>query len=641
MKRFLVAILIISAVSANAQVPDNTKPEPAPLSQRIASTIMNTWKDSFSIDGKPAKWTYDMGVVLKGVEGVWLSTGRAEYYNYIQQQVDFYLREDGSIKTYKQEDFNLDNVNNGKLLLLLYRVTLKEKYLKGAKTLRQQLQLQPRTNTGAFWHKKVYPNQQWLDGLYMEAPFYAEYAMISHDDSAFTDIANQFILAEKNTRDSATGLLYHAYDESMQMAWANKTNGHSPLCWARAMGWYSAALVDALEFFPIEHPKRKELLAILNRLSIAIQNQQDLKTGLWKDVLNYKGADANKNYFEASASSQFVYAIAKAVRLGFLSANKLVIAQKGFSGLQKQFVKEENGQTNLYGTVKVSGLGGNPYRDGSFAYYMSEPVIVNDPKGIGAFLMACNEMELIPTRAFALGKKVVMDNYFNREIKDDAFGQKVVFHYKWQERDNGGYSFMNYLVKKYGAETSLLNDAPTAANLKNVSVYFLIDPDWPKENKHPNYIEPAHIEALYNYVKEGGVLVMMANDSNNVEFVNYNKLAERFGIHWNENMRHDVIDNHYEQGALVMQKGNPVFTSGLQVYIKQLCTQNIKAPATAVLTENNETIISISKVGKGTVFAVGDPWFYNEYLDGRKIPSEYQNYEAAQQLIKYLLKNAK
>ena len=200
---------------------------------------------------------------------------------------------------------------------------------------------------------------------------------------------------------------------------------------------------------------------------------------------------------------------------------------------------------------------------------------------------------------------------------------------------------MNYLVQKYGASTSFLNDAPTNENLKNTSVYFLIDPDWPKENKHPNYIEPAHIEALYNYVKNGGVLVMMANDSNNVEFTNYNKLAERFGIHWNENMRHDVIDNHYEQGALVMQKGNPVFKEGLQVYIKQLCTQNIKAPATAVLTENNETIISISKVGKGTVFAVGDPWFYNEYLDGRKIPSEYENYEAAQQLIRYLLKNAK
>ena len=640
MKKTLVTLLIVASISAVAQVPDNTKLAVTPLSQRIAATIMNTWKDSFSIDGKPAKWTYDMGVALKGVEGVWLSTGRAEYYNYIQQQVDYYLREDGSIKTYKQEDFNLDNINNGKLLLMLYRVTLKEKYIKGAKTLRQQLQLQPRTSAGAFWHKKIYPNQQWLDGLYMEAPFYAEYAMISHDDSAYTDIANQFILAEKYTRNSVSGLLHHAYDESKQMKWAD-ANGRSPLCWSRAMGWYSAALVDALEFFPAEHPKRKELLAILNRLSIAIQNQQDSKTGLWKDVLNYKGADANKNYFEASASSQFVYAIAKAVRLGYLPASKLVIAQKGFAGLQKQFVKEENGQTNLYGTVKVSGLGGNPYRDGSFAYYMSEPVIVNDPKGIGAFLMACNEMELIPTRAFALGKRVVMDNYFNREIKEDAFGQKIVFHYKWNERDNGGYSFMNYLVQKYGASTSFLNDAPTNENLKNASVYFLIDPDWPKENKHPNYIEPPHIEALYNYVKNGGVLVMMANDSNNVEFTNYNKLAERFGIHWNENMRHDVIDNHYEQGALVMQKGNPVFKEGLQVYIKQLCTQNITAPAIAVLTENNETIISISKVGKGTVFAVGDPWFYNEYLDGRKIPSEYENYEAAQQLIRYLLKNAK
>jgi unsaturated rhamnogalacturonyl hydrolase len=142
-------------------------------------------------------------------------------------------------------------------------------------------------------------------------------------------------------------------------------------------------------------------------------------------------------------------------------------------------------------------------------------------------------------------------------------------------------------------------------------------------------------------VKNGGVMVMMANDSNNVEFVNYNKLAEKFGIHWKENMRHDVIDNQFEQGALIMQKGNPVFKEGRKVFIKQLCTQDIKAPAVSVYSENNEVIMSVAKVGKGLVFAVGDPWFYNEYLDGRKLPAQYENYAAAQELIRYLLKNAK
>jgi len=172
-------------------------------------------------------------------------------------------------------------------------------------------------------------------------------------------------------------------------------------------------------------------------------------------------------------------------------------------------------------------------------------------------------------------------------------------------------------------------------------VYFLIDPDWPKENKTPNYIEPKHIEALVNYVKNGGVLVMMANDSNNVEFKHYNELAERFGIHWNENMRHDVIDNKFEQGALPIPAAHPIFKTARKVYIKQLCTQELKKPAYSVYSEKGEVIMSVSRVGKGIVFAVGDPWFYNEYLDGRKLPEEYENYKAAQDLALWLFSNAK
>ncbi|MEO7925073.1 MAG: glycoside hydrolase family 88 protein [Chitinophagaceae bacterium] len=609
-----------------------------PLSEQMAGTVMNTWKDSFSLDGKSAKWAYDMGVILKGFEGIWLNTGDVTYYNYIQQQMDFFVKDDGSIKTYKPDEYNIDHINNGKLLLLLYRVTLKEKYLKAAKLLRQQLLTHPRTNEGGFWHKKIYPYQMWLDGLYMGEPFYAEYAMLSHDDSAFEDVANQFAWMERHARDPKMGLLYHAWDESKQMKWANPTTGLSPLFWARAMGWYATALVDALEFFPADHPQRKTLIDILGRLVTAVEKQQDKETGLWKDILNYTGPGKEKNYFEASASSQFVYAIAKGVRKGWLPASKLSIARKGYAGIVKKFIKVENGQTNLHGTVKVSGLGGNPFRDGSFEYYMSEPVIVNDPKGIGAFLLASNEIEMLSTLPFGKGRTVVMDNYFNRETKEDGFGKKIVFHYKWWEKDNGGFSFLGHVFNKYGIETKSLDEAPTVDNLKKASIYLLIDPDWPKENKTPNYIEQQHIDALYNYVKNGGVLVMMANDSNNVEFKNYNKLAERFGIHWNENMRHDVIDNKFEQGALPLPAGNPIFKMPIKVFIKQLCTQTIQKPAVSVYSEKGETLMSMAKIGKGTVFAVGDPWFYNEYVDGRKIPAEFKNYKAATELVQWLIK---
>ncbi len=464
----------------------NAKSQQMPLSQEMAATIMNNWKDSFSLDNKPAKWTYDMGVLLQGIEGVWLATGDARFFNYIQKQVDYFVKEDGSIKTYKSTDFNLDNINNGKLLLMLYQVTQKEKYLKAAQILYQQLQQQPRTSGGAFWHKKIYPNQQWLDGLYMEAPFYAAYASISRADSVWDDIVLQFQEAEKNTRDSANGLLYHAYDASKQMNWSIGSRGHAPHFWARAMGWYCAALVDVMDYFPTNHPKRIVLTQLITQVAKAIQQQQDPVTGLWKDILAYTGKDSAKNYWEASAAAQFVYFFAKSVRKGYLPERYAATAQKGFQGIRTHFLKREAGLVHLDGTVKVSGLGGTPYRDGSFAYYMSEPVIRDDPKGLGAALMAINEIELIPTQSVGKGKQVLMDNYFNRETKKDAFGNQVVFHYKWKERDNGGFSFVNYIWEKYGITPGLLDEAPTAKNLANVRVYFLIDPDFPKENKSPN-----------------------------------------------------------------------------------------------------------------------------------------------------------
>jgi unsaturated rhamnogalacturonyl hydrolase len=628
MRKFIIIICLFVTVQLPAQ----------PLSEKMASTVMNNWRDSFSLDGKPAKWTYDMGVLLKGFEGIWYNTGNARYFHYLQQQMDYFITEDGSIKTYKPEEYNIDNINNGKLLLLLYKVTQKEKYLKAAQLLREQLRHQPRTHEGGFWHKKVYPYQMWLDGLYMAEPFYAEYAALAHEDDAFDDVANQFIWMEQHARDKNTGLLYHAWDESKTQSWASRETGCSPLVWARAMGWYAAALVDVLDWFPLHHAKRSELIAILNRLVNALEKVQDKQTGLWYDILNYNEPDKEKNYPEASASCQFVYTVAKGIRKGYLPATKITIAKKGYAGIIKNFIREENGQTNLYGTVKVSGLGGNPYRDGSFNYYMSEPVIVNDPKGMGAFILASNEMELLPTLSIGKTVRVVMDNYFNRETKSDAFGKKIVFHYKWWEKDNGGFSLMGHIFNKYGAVVSSLDEAPTSENLKGASIYFIIDPDWPKENKTPNYIEAEQINAIYQYVQNGGVLVMMANDSNNVEFKHYNQLAERFGIHWNENMRHDVIDNQFEQGALPIANNHPIFKTAKKVYIKQLCTQNIKKPAYSVYTEKGEVLMSVAKVGKGTVFAVGDPWFYNEYLDGRKLPSEFENFNAANDLVKWLIR---
>ena len=626
-------ILIIAiAISLSNGIISQEKP----LSQQVAATVLKIWPDTVPI-GSQTKWSYDMGVVLKGFEGIWMNTGDISYFNSIQKKIDFFVKDDGSIRNYELDEYNLDHVNNGKLVLLLYRVLGREKYKKAADLLRSQLKTHPRTKEGGFWHKKIYTNQMWLDGLYMGGPFYAEYAML-FEGSAFDDVANQFIWMEKHARDVKTGLLYHAWDESKEQKWANKETGTSPHFWARAMGWYADALVDALDYFPADHPKRHSLIDILNRLVNAIEKQQDKSTGLWYDVMNYNGPGKEKNYFEASASCQFTYAIAKGVRKGYLPTSKIAIAKKGYDGIIKRFIKVENGQTNLYGTVKVSGLGGTPYRDGSFEYYMSEPVIVNDPKGVGAFLLASTEMEKLPTLSTANGKTVLLDRYFNSEKRKDATGKDVYWHYVWEERSNSGFYTWGNIFERYGAKLSSLDIAPTAATLKNASVYIIVDPDHKKDNPNPNYVSDDNIKVITDWVKAGGKLILMANDSANCDLQHFNKLAEVFGIKFTDKSINMVKNDVFEQGAVLPGGSNPIFKTTKKMYLKEVSALELQSPENANAIKDGDVIIATAKFGKGLVFAVGDPWLYNEYVDGRKPPAEYENYKAAEDLVKWLLK---
>ena len=254
MRKIVFIIILLSALQAKAQ--DTS------YAQRMAHTAMHLWPDSFpALPGQPAKWSYEQGVLLKGIEGIWLQTGDPKWFQYIEHSMDDYVAADGTIKGYTPDSYSLDAINNGKLLLTLYRVTGKEKYKKAVLLLREQLRTQPRTKAGGFWHKKEYPYQTWLDGLYMAQPFYAEYAGVFGEDTVFDDVTRQFVLMEKNARDPVTGLLYHGYDESRSQQWAGKQTGRSPHYWGRALGWYGMALVDALDYFPDGQPGKEQLFA--------------------------------------------------------------------------------------------------------------------------------------------------------------------------------------------------------------------------------------------------------------------------------------------------------------------------------------------------------------------------------------------
>ncbi|HEY5825068.1 MAG TPA: glycoside hydrolase family 88 protein [Cyclobacteriaceae bacterium] len=400
MKIVIISLLLISSFAPWAKAQQQT------WGVRIAQTVMKIHPDSIVVkkyvthgDQKmeekapthPSTWDYEQGVVLKGFDELWKQTKDEQYFNYMKKIIDRFVQADGSIRTYEFTEYNIDNITPGRIVLSLYQKTKEEKYKKAADLIREQLNWQPRTKEGGFWHKHRYPYQMWLDGLYMGEPFYAEYSKIFNQPKSNDDIVNQFVWVEKHTRDAKTGLLYHAWDESKKQRWSNPKTGQSPEFWSRAMGWYAIALVDVLDYIPLNHPRRKELISSLQRLSVAIKNFQDANSGVWFQITDK--ASVPGNYLEASASCMFVYALAKGVRLGYLDKTFLSTANKGFDGIIKNFIElDDAGMPHLTKTCSGAGLGGNPYRDGSFEYYIKEPLRRDDLKAIGPFIQASIEL---------------------------------------------------------------------------------------------------------------------------------------------------------------------------------------------------------------------------------------------------------
>jgi rhamnogalacturonyl hydrolase YesR len=346
-------------------------------------------------EGLGETWEYDNGLMLRGCEQLGLKTGDARYLEYVKKSLDRLISADGAIKGYKLEDYTLDNVNSGKLLFGLYDRAKepkdRERYKKALFLLRSQLKAQPRTTDGGFWHKKIYPSQMWLDGVYMAAPFMAEFAGKFDEPALYDDVVKQVVLMEQHARDAKTGLLYHGWDESKKQRWANKATGLSPEFWGRSVGWYAMALVDVLDFLPEKHPKRAEVRAVLNRLAAAVAAVQDKERGVWWQVLDKPGAP--RNYREASATAMLVYTLAKGVKKGWLDKGVYgPVVERGSAGLLKEFASvDAQGNVELRGVCKVAGLGGNPYRDGSYEYYVTTDIASNDPKGLGAFILASVE----------------------------------------------------------------------------------------------------------------------------------------------------------------------------------------------------------------------------------------------------------
>lgn len=602
----------------------------------MAQSTMQRWPEGrFTPPGAPWRWNYELGTLLMGMDAVWYDSADGEYYRYLKQSVDQFVGPDGSIPTYDPKENQLDSILLGRQLLLLYEVTLDKRYYKAATELRAQLAQQPKNAEGGFWHKQIYPNQMWLDGLYMAEPFFAQYAVDFQQPQDFAEITRQFTLIEQHARDPKTGLLYHAWDASKEQPWANRTTGDSPNFWARGMGWTMMALVDTIPLYPAHDPGRAQLLAILQRTAAAVLRVQDPKTGLWYEVLNRP--EGKGNYFESSAACMFTYALAKGVRLGYLPREDEANAERAWHGIQTHFIQTGSDGLSLTGTVKGVGLGGAEHRDGSYAYYVSTPVVSNDPKGIGAYLLAATEMENASRATEGLGKTVLLDAWYNSQQRKNAAGEIESFHYKWADESNSGFSIFGHLLRSYGLRTDTLDSAPTVEKLRHAQFYIIVSPDNPAKNPNPHYMNAPEATQIADWVRSGGTLVMMENDPANADITHMDLLADKFGLHFNNVLVHHVVGDDFAMGRIDLPHPAPPFTRPHVLYMKDTCSLALSQKAQPLLNYKGDLLMAWTRYGKGLVFAVTDPWLYNEYTDGRKLPVEYDNLAGGQDFVTWLL----
>ena len=355
---------------------------------------MPLWNIEAIKQGKKPSWNYIDGCMMVSLLELYKTTQDKKYLDFVKKYVDYYVHEDGTILGYSKEKYSTDDVSETRVLFDLYAYTKEEKYLKAIELVHEQILTHPRTKEGNFWHKKIYPNQVWLDGLYMMQPFYTRYETELNKMQNYNDIVTQFKNVSHIMRDPNTGLYYHGYDSSKTLFWANPETGLSKNFWLRSLGWYTVALIDVYEYMNEQmFDERHSIMEIFKETLDAVLKYQDAESKMFYQVPNFP--DREGNYLETSGSSMIAYAILKGVRLKALPPRYQQIGLDIFDGICKTYLTVKNEDLNLGGICLVAGLGPetNLRRDGTYEYYMSEPVVENDAKGVGPFIMAYTEVK--------------------------------------------------------------------------------------------------------------------------------------------------------------------------------------------------------------------------------------------------------
>lgn len=383
---FLAVIALLFSCNPSAKKAETNKK----WSVKMADAVMQRNDSLGFYNGRTRMgWSYDVAMLGMAIDK--LGNKDAKYSAYMKDYIDRMVDDEGNVPRYSMEKYNIDLINPAKNLIILYKRTGEEKYAKALGQFISQMENHPKTKTGGFWHKKRYPWQMWLDGIYMGSPFLASYAKEFNAPKWFDVVTHEIILIHEKTVDPKSGLLYHAWDESKEQRWSNPETGQSPHFWSRSIGWFVMAIVDVLDYLPAEHPNREQIIKILQQTCEALVKVQDEKSGVWYQVLD-QGNRAG-NYLEASGTAMYTYAFAKGAKKGYLDKTYLNIANRAFDSMLKTFIIED--EDNLISMVNICGscgLGGNPYRDGTYEYYINERIVKNDSKGVAPFILAAIEL---------------------------------------------------------------------------------------------------------------------------------------------------------------------------------------------------------------------------------------------------------
>ena len=616
-KRALRGAMAAVLLTAAGAVPANAE---KPWSRRMADTAMQQWPAGrLAPADQPSRWN-ELGILLNGMDAVWYSTANSSYYDYVKSNVDPFVAAKGPISTYNPSANPLCELLLGRQLLLLYRVTQSRKYYEASRQLHQLLASPKRLMA--------------LNDLYAAQPFFAEYASVFHEPQDFAKITHQFTRTDLYAGDLRTRLL-HTDRHGTQLRSPTPHSGPSVSIRAGAMGWYMMALVDTLPYYPKDDPGRPQLLGILRQTADAVVRRQDFQSGLWSQVMNKAGG--KDNGFESSASCMFTYALARAVRLGFLPQSYIENAERGWTGIRSHFLQTDvNGKVRLAAIAQVIASGNGHHQDGAQAHSTSSPV-GSDPTGVGTFLLAATEMEIAPRVQDGLGSTVLVDGWYNSQQRTNAAGQSEYFHYKWNDMSDAGFAVFGHIFSSYGVATDTLYSAPTEEKLKGARIYMIVSPDNTAKNPSPHYMNAPDAEQIAGWVNGGGVLVILENDPANADIPHMDILADKFGLHFNNVLVHHVIGRELQMGRIEVTSAAPPFNHPHMLYMKDTCSLSLSGDAKPLLIWKGYTLMAVAHYGRGTVVAVTDPWLYNEYTDGRNLPADYDNFAAGEEFVGWLL----